>query len=66
MEKYTLEVFDSRNTARLENLPRMGRLEAVAIARERSRVNPFPVIVSNGEMWQKYEAGEKTEWSFNQ
>jgi hypothetical protein len=66
---YILECFDSRNTSVDIKISCVNLEEAQTKAIDASKKSNFPVILkdksSNGFGWEKYENGEKTEWSFN-
>lgn len=67
MKKFLIEIFDSRNTSKESSLYASSVTSAKVTARNISKNNPHPVVVSDmrGYMgwWIKYENGERTEWS---
>ena len=65
MSKYTLEIFNSHNTARKCDITTDKKMIAILQALDTSRRSLFPVIIYDNDTgaFIKYDNGERVEWS---
>lgn len=63
--KFTVAIYESRNTLHYELLEARNWKSAKNKAQELSKTAKFPIMVESQKDWVKYEKGEPTEWSLN-